>query len=66
MLSGVAEGMSWTRQQPCTVILNHKGYMMIVNTMFASNRAETCNNKYCGDSGKEKCVAACFSFGEIN
>lgn len=40
--------------------------MMIVNTMFASNRAETCYDKYCGDSGKEKCVAACFSFGEIN
>lgn len=58
MLSGVAEGMNLTQQQPCTVILNHRGYMMMVNTLFASNRAETCYNKYCGDRGKEKCVAA--------
>ena len=58
MVSSVAEGMGSAHQQPCTVILNHKGYTMMVNTLFASNRAEPCYNKYYGDRGKEKCVAA--------
>lgn len=40
------------------VILNHKVFMMMVNTLFAINRAEMCYKKYCGGRGKEKCVAA--------
>lgn len=44
MLSGAADGVSLTHQRPCTVILNHRGYTMMVNTLFASNRAESsCN-----------------------
>lgn len=58
MLSSVAEGKSLTYQQPRMVILNHKVCMMMVNTLFAINRAETCYKKYCGDRGKEKRVAA--------
>lgn len=58
MLSSVAEDKSLTHQQPRTDILNHKGCMIMVNTLFALNRAETCCKKYCGDREKEKPVAA--------
>lgn len=43
-LSGAADGMSLTHQWPCTVVLNHQGYVMMVNTFFASNRAESSYN----------------------
>lgn len=58
VLSSVAEDMGLTHQQSCTVILNHKSYMMMVNTLFSSKRAETCYDKHCGVRGKKKCVAA--------
>lgn len=58
MLSSAADSTGLAHQQPCTVILSHKGYTMVENTLFASNRAETCYNKYYEDRGKEECVAA--------